>query len=188
MIIAFEGPDKTGKSTSVAEIAPQGVSRHSVTKDQYLFDKECSDTVAYDRIDWLTHQVYRLALPEYEWDDARIRTVFAMPDTHLVFKLHANNTAYQIWDELYEGADLARVNWCYSRTYRYLRDLNKALHYSLYASITLMYVEQPNESNATYRQWVDSIDSPFTVQAEPHNISNMELYTLLSSLSEGTSV
>lgn len=147
MMIAFEGPDKTGKSTSAKELCYSGVPTYNMNVDNYKrvresLQGEATITHCFDRIDWLTHLVYRLALPGYEWNDERPRTVFAAPDTHLVFKLHKD--ASLPTDELYRGGQLAKVNSMYYSWIRWLTELNEDLNYSLYKTISLMEVDLSN--------------------------------------------
>ena len=145
MFIAFEGPDKTGKSTSADNLAFDGKGIYNVTKEVHEeMRRDMADypelPVAYDRIDWLTHMAYRLALPEHEWNDPRVRTVFAMPDTHLVFKLHEKSLAGHISDELYTDGTLATVNDMYSLLSRMIMDLNEAREWALFKTVTIIEV------------------------------------------------
>lgn len=158
MIVAFEGPDKTGKTTSAkhsgdymrdavknhydAEVVTQGHTKGVVT--------------AYDRIDWLTHMVYRLALPEYEWEDKRIRTVFAAPEMHLVFKLHL--PGYEIGDELYNLEQSRRVNDMYIRMAGNLIQANRETDFSLFKTISIVYVKP----SSGYKLLLAEFSSPVT--------------------------
>lgn len=146
MFIAFEGPDNTGKSTSAANLASDGKPFYNATKEGHAERAAFSDRVqepdlvmTYDRIDWFSHMVYRLALPDREWNDARARTVFAMPDTHLVVKLHrpdlANFTAEEVVD-----TPISQVNPLYYYFADFLMDLNRVRNYSLFKSISMVEV------------------------------------------------
>lgn len=164
MFIAFEGPDKTGKSTTAAELASDGVAIYNVTKDIHRVQQEAlgqqpDDVITYDRIDWLSHMVYRLAMPTYEWNDDRPRTVFAMPDTHLVLKMHHPMYVDIIEDELYEAGRLAPVNEMYFHQISFLMDLNKSREYSLFKSITIVEVAH-DPRTAQFSQRVMDHDSP----------------------------
>ena len=158
MIIAFEGPDKTGKSTSAAR---SGDCRYNAVKDHY--DAEVAThshtkgiVTAYDRIDWLTHMIYRLALPEYEWEDGRVRTVFAAPEMHLVFKLHL--PGYEIGDELYNLEQSRRVNSMYHYFAGSLIKINENFGFSLFKTISIVYVKPASG----YKIRLSSFSSPVT--------------------------
>ncbi|QDK03705.1 thymidylate kinase [Microbacterium phage Zenitsu] len=162
MFIAFEGPDKTGKSTSAANLAGNGEAIYNTTKDKHeVMQKDHLEApeipITYDRIDWLTHMVYRLAMPGHEWNDARVRTVFAMPDTHLVFKIHTS--ASLITDELYNMGDLVRVNAGYYYASGMLAQINHEQDYNLFKSITVMEVDH-NQETGEFSQRLAIFDAP----------------------------
>ncbi|AVJ51035.1 thymidylate kinase [Microbacterium phage Pikmin] len=164
MFIAFEGPDKTGKSTSANSLAASGVAIYNARKDTHeLMQKEHEAApelpITYDRIDWLTHMVYRLAMPTHEWNDARVRTVFAMPDTHLVFKLHDERLVEKIDDELYDTGKLVPVNRGYMRVIDYLTSLNLDSNYSLFKTISIVKVSN-DPRGGSFSQRLVSFDSP----------------------------
>jgi hypothetical protein len=147
MFIAFEGPDNTGKSTSATNLAHDGVALYNATKEMHEGQrremqllKDDVSPVTYDRIDWFSHMVYRLALPEHEWNDERPRTVFAMPDTHLVIKLHRPDLAPLIDDELYETGKLAEVNPMYYYFAKYFMGLNEEREYALFKTVSIVEV------------------------------------------------
>lgn len=145
MFIAFEGPDNTGKSTLAASLATDQVAVYNVTKEshqvyQQMINPEPDLVVTYDRIDWLTHMVYRLALPDREWNDPRVRTVFAMPDTHLVVLLHKPEHADFTADEVVD-TPIGRVNPMYYYFGDFLMNLNRVRNYELFKSITLVEIE-----------------------------------------------
>lgn len=150
MFIAFEGPDKTGKSTSALELDGARQPVYNITKEKHLENvlhrkgESIADYMiptSYDRIDWMTHLVYRLAMPHREWNDPRVRTVFAMPETHLVFKVHHAMSVDLIEDELYEGrAQLAPVNEMYLQTAWFLMRMNSLQGFSLFKSISVVEV------------------------------------------------
>lgn len=164
MFIAFEGPDNTGKSTSARALDSVGMPEYNATKEGHELTKAMYDysedlVYTYDRIDWFTHMVYRLALPEHEWNDERVRTVFAMPDTHLVVKLHHPQLAELISDELYETGTLAKVNPVYYYFADYFMALNKRLDYSLFKTVSMVEVLN-NPRNGTFSQRLVAFDSP----------------------------
>jgi len=166
MFIAFEGPDKTGKSTSAASLSHDGTSIYNITKRRHeimgLFEAEVPDlVVAYDRIDWLTHMVYRLAMPDRDWNDDRPRTVFAMPDTHLVFKLHEPKLVKGISDELYSTGGLAPVNDMYFYHADFLAKLNEERDYALFKTVSLMLVSNDVKAG-TFDQQLVAFSSPVT--------------------------
>ncbi len=155
MLIIFEGPDKTGKSTSAANLSA-GESVYNATKGNVALAKQqLADTPevvqAFDRLDWFTHMVYRLALPEHEWNDERIRTVFGEPEAHLVINLHHPDTAALISDELYEDGTLDRVNQNYAMQASALMGLNAMNDFALFKSISVFEVFN-HESTGEYRK------------------------------------
>lgn len=148
MNIAFEGVDGTGKSTSTKNSFHSDVF-YSIDKATYNDlcthkDENAGVDFAFDRIDWLTHLVYRLALPDYEWNDARVRTVFAMPDTHLVFKIHKH--LEHVTDELYTKEQLLTINNTYCKFAYFLESLNQSMGYTLFKTITLIEVDRAENS------------------------------------------
>jgi hypothetical protein len=161
MLIAFEGPDNTGKSTAAAALTSfeQPIYNatnlnHKLAVARLAGQEELVQT--FDRIDWFTHMVYRLALPDREWNDERPRTVFAMPDTHLVIRLHhpelANFTAEEVVD-----TPIARVNPMYYYMAVHFMNLNRVWDYAHFKSITI--VEVRNEEGS-YQESVVDHDSP----------------------------
>jgi hypothetical protein len=164
MFIAFEGPDKVGKSTSAEGLAHNAVSIYNATRgahtdmqrEQTWHDKEGLRFVqTYDRIDWFTHMVYRLALPEKDWNDERPRTVFAMPDTHLVVKLHHPELAGLIADELYDTGTLARVNPVYYYFADFFAGLNVERDYALFKSVSIIEVSHDPRDGTFSQKLVD---------------------------------
>lgn len=149
MLIAFEGPDKAGKSTSAYNLS-SSLPIYNATKENYTetlqeMQGESGVVQCFDRIDWLTHMAYRLALPGHEWNDPRVRTVFAMPDTHLVFKLHERRLAGGIADELYEIGTLATVNDLYCHLARFIMDLNEQRDWALFKTVTILEVRNEGD-------------------------------------------
>lgn len=146
MLIAFEGPDNVGKSTSANALHHSGTAPYNMTKESYeaarnIDRSEVGLVTAFDRIDWLTHMAYRLALPDHEWNDARIRTVFAMPDTHLVFKLHSPLTVPSSdAEEGYSDGKPSEVNDMYIHLAAMLAAINEARGFSLFKTVTIMEV------------------------------------------------
>lgn len=160
MLIAFEGPDKTGKTTSAKYLSYNKSPIHNVTKGDYSEVRESlkgeEEVVqTFDRIGWLTHMVYRLALPDHEWNDARIRTVFSMPDTHLVFKIHDRLAVRQVKDDLYEDGQLVPVNNGYRSAYMYLMELNARSSFSLFKTISVMAVEYHQATGGISQSMID---------------------------------
>ena len=149
MLIAFEGPDKAGKSTSACNLS-SSLPIYNATKENYTetlqeMQGESGVVQCFDRIDWLTHMAYRLALPDHEWNDPRVRTVFAMPDTHLVFKLHEKSLAGHISDELYMDGTLATVNDMYSFLSQMIMDLNETRDWALFKTVTILEVRNDGD-------------------------------------------
>lgn len=146
MFIAFEGPDNVGKSTSAAELASSGEAFYNATKLDHEHIVGTQDgnmepdwVHTYDRIDWLSHMVYRLALPDRDWNDDRPRTVFGMPDTHLVVKLHKPEHADFTADEVVD-TPVGKVNPVYWMMADTLMRLNSFQNYNLFKSISIIEV------------------------------------------------
>ncbi|WIC89605.1 AAA-ATPase [Microbacterium phage GardenB] len=170
MLIAFEGPDEVGKSTSAANLSYNhkpiynaNVENYAAVKDDLANEQDVVQT--FDRIDWFTHLVYRLSLPEFEWNDQRVRTVFAMPDTHLVVKVHritpqgnieANVEAV---DEGYEPGNLDLVTQTYIHAVDMLASLNWMRNYNLFKTITMMEVYN-NPKTGEFTQKVFRMSAP----------------------------
>jgi len=165
MLIAFDGPDNVGKSTSAKNLTHDGRSIYNATKANYeearqdLIDSQETDlVVCFDRIDWFSHMVYRLALPDREWNDERPRTVFAMPDTHLVIKLHHPDLADFTADEVVD-TPISRVNPVYRHFAEFLTALNKEREYSLFKTVSIMEVLH-DQKTGSYAQRMVLFDSP----------------------------
>lgn len=172
MFIAFEGPDFTGKSTTAAKLAHDNVALYNATKPMHEQNRrQYADSpelpVTYDRIDWFSHMVYRLALPDREWNDDRPRTVFAMPDTHLVVFTHHPQLAEFRADEVVD-TPIGKVNPMYYYFADYFMRLNKQTEFSLFKSVTLIevtndqqnqiYVWKPYAFSSRIGDIVDNID------------------------------
>ena len=202
MFIAFEGPDNVGKSTSAAVLDMAGQPDYNMTKEGHARNvadwREAGEQLmvkTYDRIDWFSHMVYRLALPHKEWNDARPRTVFAMPDTHLVVKLHRPDTAdFTVAADDESAATDTRTRGVetpvdiVNSTYFYFADfftgLNEERDYALFKTVSL--IEVVNTKGEPYLQRLASFSSPVTdwgwverVYGNRH-ITDMELLDLLS--------
>lgn len=160
MEIIFEGPDKTGKSTSALNIS-KGDVIYNLTKEVYngLAPADPGTIRCFDRIDWFTHAVYRLALPEHEWNDPRVRTVFSMPDAHLVIKYHNPVTAPLVDDELYTWGTVARVSKMYYDVGLGLIRLNACQGYKLFKTISMIEV---TKTASGFRQRMTEFSSPVT--------------------------
>lgn len=165
MFIVFEGPDNVGKSTSALELDAAGQPGYNVTKAMhaehvaYREGQPLSERLlpqTYDRIDWFSHMVYRLALPDRDWNDDRPRTVFGMPDAHLVVKLHKPELADFTADEVVD-TPIARVNPVYWMMTDSLMRLNAFQNYDLFKSISIIEVENTAEG---YSQQMVAHDNP----------------------------
>lgn len=181
MIVIFEGPDNLGKTYQANQLAanrelfPEGGEVfYNLTKDVYEDALKrgihCNPNyvMAVDRVDWITHLTYRLALPHYEWNDERPRTVFYPEEAHLLILIPVNKA----WeDELYTGYESDRVVNQYSITSEYLsnvwssnRSETKKTKSTLYVApehgfeITGGYINRRSRS----RMYVDSeqLDEP----------------------------
>jgi hypothetical protein len=167
MFIAFEGPDNTGKSTAAKDLDCAGKPEYNVTKAMHAHNVETmweategvSMPHCYDRIDWFSHMVYRLALPDRDWNDDRPRTVFAMPDTHLVVRLHHPSFADFTADEIVD-TPIKPVNEMYYHQTEFYTNLNRHLGYTLFKSVTIVEVENPKQGQYLQRI-VDHDSAPF---------------------------
>lgn len=151
MFIAFEGPDETGKTTSATNLSHDHKPIYNATKENHSaaqaeYSTEQDLVVTFDRIDWLTHLMYRLSMPDREWNDARVRTVFAMPDTHLVLKTHRLTPEGQLASRVeavgegYEPGDLDTVTQTYYYTMDNIAGLNHMRDYNLFKTVSIMEV------------------------------------------------
>lgn len=167
MLIAFEGPDNVGKSFSANALHHTGTAPYNMTKESYevaqaVHLNDSGLVTAFDRVDWLTHMAYRLALPGHEWNDARIRTVFAMPDTHLVFKLHDPKTVpLKDSEEGYADGKPSQVNDMYMHLASYFMMLNEVRNFTLFKTVTIMEVVHITDpDHAGFYQRVLDFSSP----------------------------
>ena len=161
MLIAFEGPDNVGKSTSAANLSHNGAPIYNATPDNYRAARdetagEQGLVQTFDRVDWFSHLVYRLALPDREWNDARVRTVFGMPDAHLVVKLHKPEFADFTADEVVD-TPVGRVNPVYWMMTDSLMRLNAFQQYDIFKSISIIEVVN---NGGEYSQQLVSHDNP----------------------------
>lgn len=144
MLIAFEGPDNTGKSTAAKQLTSFDEPIYNATKTNHaalsMAERSDVDLIGtFDRIDWLSHMVYRLALPDRDWNDDRPRTVFGMPDTHLVFRMHDPAHADFTADEVVD-TPIARVNPVYWWAADAITRLNQFQNYTLFKSVSIIEV------------------------------------------------
>lgn len=165
MLIAFEGPDEVGKSTSAATLTSFDSPIYNATKTNHRLAQQAlggdHDLVqTFDRIDWFSHMVYRLALPTHEWNDDRPRTVFAMPDTHLVLKMHQPGSIIEAPDEPgYNPDKVAAANEMYYYQVDFLMNLNRLKDYALFKTVSI--IEVVNDQRAgTFSQYLVAFDSP----------------------------
>lgn len=194
MFIAFEGPDNVGKSTTAAALDYTQQPDYNATKPMHAHNATAIDGPAYeqeyvhtyDRIDWFSHMVYRLALPDHEWNDERPRTVFAMPDTHLVVMIHHPDLAAHISDELYVAGKVAQVNPLYYYFTDFFMGLNAEREFALFKTVTM--IEVSNDVRAgTFSRRLVAFSSPATpwheakarYQASGENFTNDALLSLL---------
>lgn len=165
MFIAFEGPDNVGKSTSALALDCAGQPDYNATKTMHrnnVVDWQGEQLMphTYDRIDWMTHMVYRLAMPDRDWNDDRPRTVFAMPDTHLVFKIHNPERVASVDNEEgYVMGEPAKANRMYYYFADYFMSLNTILSFSLFKSVSIIQVDHDPIAGFTQRMIAHS--SPF---------------------------
>jgi hypothetical protein len=165
MFIAFEGPDNVGKSTTAQELSTDHHPFYNVTKSIHDFQTQLAkaedvpdSVVTYDRIDWFSHMVYRLSLPDRDWNDDRPRTVFAMPDTHLVIKLHHPDLSNFMADEVV-STPIAEVNPMYGYFTGFLMDMNIVRNFALFKTISLVEVRN-DPISGSYSQHLREFSSP----------------------------
>lgn len=163
MFIAFDGPDNTGKTSDAIKLSNDGAHNYNVTKRMHAemrkdIEGQPDLPVTYDRIDWFTHMVYRLALPEGDWNDDRPRTVFAMPDTHLVIKLHHPDLADFMAEEVVQ-TPIVRVNPMYFYFADFFTGLNEEKDFGLFKTISIMEVKHDQQAG-TFSQALAAFSSP----------------------------
>ncbi|QWS69712.1 AAA-ATPase [Microbacterium phage WilliamStrong] len=169
MLIAFEGPDEVGKSTSAKALTSFDEPVYNATKTNHAAlsmavrnppEGEADIVGTFDRIDWFSHMVYRLALPTHEWNDDRPRTVFAMPDTHLVLKMHQPGSIIEAPDEPgYNPEKVAAANEMYYYQVDFLMALNRLKGYALFKTVSIVEVVN-NQQAGTFSQQLVAFDSP----------------------------
>lgn len=152
MLIVFEGPDKAGKSTWAKQLDSNGKPIYNLWKGEYNRLKHKDRVVTVDRVAWLTHSVYRLALPEYEWNDREVRTVFAMPDAHLVF-LVPDDPLLNTKDELYTKQQSYRVQEAYREWCWMLFRLNNLQNGALFRTISLVEIRAGGINGRIYKHF-----------------------------------
>lgn len=187
MFIALEGADNVGK-TSMVNLTSSSCTAHSVTKETHLSFTESADShvpVMYDRIDWMTHMIYRLAMPHHEWNDPRVRTVFSMPNTHLIVKIHDSEECMRnLTDELYD-ISVSDVNNAYDLfVNRFLIPFNNFMDFELFKSITVVKVHN-DPVNRVFYQYISRICSPLeeTLYKDKERIvNNDEIIWILNEL------
>lgn len=195
MLIAFEGPDEVGKSTSASNLSSYGSPIYNATKDNYaeaLCDHQkmtLDGVITFDRIDWFSHMVYRLALPTHEWNDDRPRTVFAMPETHLVLKLHHPTSIIEAPDEPgYNPEKVSAANEMYYYQVDFLMRLNKAKGYSLFKSVSIVEVVN-DQKTRDFSQELVAFDSPVSTFFDVRRMgirSDIDLLELLRDVDRNT--
>jgi hypothetical protein len=163
MLIVFEGPDEVGKTTLSTELSHNRTPVYNATKENYaavLADLKDEPEVVqtFDRIDWLTHMMYRLAMPDKEWNDERVRTVFAMPEAHLVLSVHQPDLVPEAEGENYTELHSTKVNQAYYHFLDILAGLNRAWDYSLWKSVTAFEVSR--DEDGTFHRQLRVFDAP----------------------------
>lgn len=167
MLIAFEGPDNVGKSTSAAALSSYDQPIYNATKANYaeaLADHQTmtlDGVITFDRVDWFTHMVYRLAYPQRDWNDDRPRTVFAMPNTHFVLKMH-HPVMVDLIEDIGDGIEkgkLGAANEMYSYQFNFLMGLNYTKDYSLFRTMSIVEVSN-DPRTGEFSQKLVAFDSP----------------------------
>ncbi|QOP65241.1 AAA-ATPase [Microbacterium phage Zayuliv] len=167
MLIAFEGPDNVGKSHSAAALTSFDGHIYNATKTNHALAVQAiggdHDLVqTFDRIDWFTHMVYRLAYPERDWNDDRPRTVFAMPDTHFVLKMHHPLMVDRIEDieDGIEAGKLAAANEMYFYQFDFLTQLNRYKNFALFKTMSIIEVAN-DPATGSFHQKLVAFSSPY---------------------------
>lgn len=167
MLIAFEGPDNVGKSTSATALSSYDQPIYNATKANYaeaLADHQTmtlDGVITFDRVDWFTHMVYRLAYPQRDWNDDRPRTVFAMPDTHFVLKMH-HPVMVDLIEDIGDGIEkgkLVAANEMYYYQFDFLMGLNRLKGYALFKTMSIIEV-QSDPRDGSFSQKLVAFDSP----------------------------
>lgn len=132
MIVAFEGPDGAGKTTLAHKISYHYY--YNLLAKDYPKVLAKKGITGIDRVAWITHYVYRLSLPYYEWHDPLIRTVFSMPEAHLVFLFSSSFPK----DDMYTKEEYDLICRTYSEICSFFGSL--MLHpYAPFRSISCFY-------------------------------------------------
>lgn len=167
MLIAFEGPDNVGKSTSASALTSFDSHIYNATKANHrraqvaMGDEADSLVQTFDRVDWFTHMVYRLAFPKRDWNDDRPRTVFAMPDTHFVLKMH-HPVLVDLIEDIDDGIEkgkLGAANEMYFYQFDFLMGLNRMKDYELFKTMSIVEVAN-DPRDGTFSQKLVAFDSP----------------------------
>lgn len=167
MFIAFEGPDNVGKSTSALALSSYDQPIYNATKANYaeaLADHQTmtlDGVITFDRVDWFTHMVYRLAYPQRDWNDDRPRTVFAMPNTHFVLKMH-HPVMVDLIEDIGDGIEkgkLGAANEMYYYQFDFLMGLNRLKDYSLFRTMSIVEVSN-DPRTGEFSQKLVAFDSP----------------------------
>lgn len=199
MIIIFEGPDKVGKTTMAHQLSTVRTSIYNMTVHDYhdvvgSLQEKPDQIYCFDRIDWLTHLVYRLSMPNYEWNDDRVRRVFPAPKAHLVIMMHKPSRAGKVQDELYNPGDLVVVNYGYQVVSEMLLRMNGLdSDVQLFKSITTVEVDVEDDHSlhvlSSYtrgvilRDWKRSVRNPDTLLEYLQKVD--ELVGMYESILEG---
>lgn len=135
MLVAFEGPTNVGKTFAADKLSGgqsiRGADRAMYKSAQELVKKHPGTVMCFDEVAWFSYLTRSLAWPAGH--DYPISPVFAMPDTHLVFKLYKHGLAP-------EGSALEALNQVYTNTAHSLMALNESREYTLFKSVTIMEV------------------------------------------------
>lgn len=167
MFIAFEGPDNVGKSTSASALTSFDSHIYNATKANHrraqtaMGDEAATLVQTFDRVDWFTHMVYRLAFPQRDWNDDRPRTVFAMPDTHFVLKMH-HPVLVDLIEDIDDGIEkgkLGAANEMYYYQFDFLMALNRMKEYSLFKTMSIVEVAN-DPRDGSFSQKLVAFDSP----------------------------
>lgn len=160
MLIAFEGADNVGRSSAADKLsgghAIKYADKESYEEAQELAKTTKGITQCFDRIGWLSHLVYSMALPEFQEQYLPKFGVFAMPDVHLVFKIY--KPGYEPMLEPGDGLESdtpAIVNQTYRSFAHTFMALNEARGYSLFKTVSIMEVFTEPLSGAVQQKLVE---------------------------------
>lgn len=144
MLIAFEGPAGVGKTFAANKLSGNNAIPNAIEPvyktAQELAETEKGIAQCFDRVNWISRLIDRATFPN---EPAQFieTSVFAMPDTHLVFKIFKRG--YEFSDSssgTLSREDAIMLNDVYRLMANSILSLNELQNYSLFKSVTIMEV------------------------------------------------